>query len=297
MGKRKYIKPLTWSQLWTKLRKLGWRFERQKGLSTENRFFTPAGWEERPNDTHLVDYFDSADEVWQHLSVEVLYDGASPTKRPTPQPTRAETPTPSPANSPTANPPAKAPTNSLAEKPPAKAHPKAPTKSPSEPSAIAPSKSTSKSPANSPAKPPAKAPAKSPAKTTPKKRARKASPSTPVSSSTESPTRAPTTRFGGGHPESVDISVGNDQMDSGDEDDDYCVDDDEGESEVEDTSGSYASEDKSTSDEEDAVDLSAGTPFDKLTKEQLSESAQTGWTTYFEADSAYRSVLYRILPF
>ncbi|ETO58707.1 hypothetical protein F444_22915 [Phytophthora nicotianae P1976] len=39
-------------------------------------------------------------------------------------------------------------------------------------------------------------------------------------------------------------------------------------------------------DEEDAVDLSAGTPFDKLTKEQLRESAQTGWTTYFEADSS-----------
>ncbi|KAE9105260.1 hypothetical protein PF010_g13090 [Phytophthora fragariae] len=84
--------------------------------------------------------------------------------------------------------------------------------------------------------------------------------------------------------ESIDISAGDDQMDSGD-DDDYRVKEDDGESDVEGTSESPASEGEATSDEEDAVDLSAWTPFDKMTKDQLSEHAKTGWTTYFEQDS------------
>ncbi|ETP27685.1 hypothetical protein F442_23038 [Phytophthora nicotianae P10297] len=76
MAKRKRIKKLTWGKLWTKLKKLGWRFERPKGLATENRYFTPAGWEKRPHATHLVDYYEGPDEVWKHLPEDGA-DGAS----------------------------------------------------------------------------------------------------------------------------------------------------------------------------------------------------------------------------
>ncbi|KAG1702107.1 hypothetical protein DVH05_009899 [Phytophthora capsici] len=48
------------------------------GLATDNRYFTPDGWKKRPNGTHLVDYFDGADEVWQQVPVDaqitVIYD-------------------------------------------------------------------------------------------------------------------------------------------------------------------------------------------------------------------------------
>ncbi|KAG3110255.1 hypothetical protein PI125_g10180 [Phytophthora idaei] len=64
-------------------------------------------------------------------------------------------------------------------------------------------------------------------------------------------------------------------MESGDEDE-FFVDDDE-ESDVEAASEDWASEDESTTDEEDAVDLSAGTPFDRITREQLSNHAMRGW--------------------
>ncbi|OWZ22705.1 Heat shock protein70 [Phytophthora megakarya] len=124
MPKRKHIRPLTWPKLWTKLKKLGWRFQRPKGLSTENRFFTAEGWTKRPNAVHLVDYFDGADEIWKHLPVEVLYEEAPPTKRQTSEPTP---PTPLLATSPS--------------KPPVKPPKKAPIKSPAKAAAATPHRS------------------------------------------------------------------------------------------------------------------------------------------------------------
>ncbi|GMF39261.1 unnamed protein product [Phytophthora fragariaefolia] len=98
-----------------------------------------------------------------------------------------------------------------------------------------PAKAPAKSPSKSPAKAPAKAPAKSPAKSTPQKRARKETPPTPVVASPEIPTRVQPPRNARRPAESVDISAGNYQMDSGDEDD-YRVEEDDGESDVEPTS-------------------------------------------------------------
>lgn len=129
--------------------------------------------EKRPNVTHLVDYFDGADEVWSHLPVDgtyvwvlylprpaydeiVLYDEGPPAKRQAPAPGEPEALTsvlkPIPPHDPLPmNPPAM-----LAAKP----------------SAV--------SPAKSPVQPRAKSSAKAPAK----KRTRK---STTPTSETPSP--------------------------------------------------------------------------------------------------------------
>ncbi|KAG1702108.1 hypothetical protein DVH05_009900 [Phytophthora capsici] len=144
------------------------------------------------------------------------------------------------------------------------------------------------SPTNTPTKSPAKAPAQAPAKvqTPRKKRARKevaASPTPPLR-----PVRSCTVRA----PE-VDISVGDDRLSSGDEAD-FQVDEGD-ESDIEGTSETSAGEEEeNTSDEEDAVGLSAGTPFDQMNKDRLSEHAKTGWTTYFEDSCECSRVLYRI---
>ncbi|KAE9035331.1 hypothetical protein PR003_g7789 [Phytophthora rubi] len=247
MGKRKHIKPLAWSRLWTKLNKLGWRFERPKGLASENRFYTPAGWKKRPNATHLVDYFDGADEVWKHLPAQVLYDEVPPTKRQAAEASEHNRPTPAGTTAATA-----VVSESAVEAP--SAVPSAPR--PAEPSSRSPATSPAKAPAKTPAKSPAKrpvkstakAPTKSPAAMTPRKRTPKAAPSTPVISSPQDPTRVQPPRNARRPAESVDISAGDDQMDSGD-DDDYRVEEDDGESDVECTSESFASEDEATSDE------------------------------------------------
>ncbi|ETP48238.1 hypothetical protein F442_05988, partial [Phytophthora nicotianae P10297] len=289
MAKRKRIKKLTWGKLWTKLKKLGWRFERPKGLATENRYFTPAGWEKRPHATHLVDYYEGPDEVWKHLPEDalneanddvVLYDDAAgadgasePPPSTRPPATQSDA---SPAQSP-ARAPAKAPAKSPAQ---------SPVKSPAQIPAQSPAQPPATSPAKSPSRPPARAPPKTPMRTPPKKRARKAiasaTPSPQPSPRVPPPTRVKPSRSARHVAETVDISVGNDRMTSGDEDD-YAVDDDGAVSDIEASSEISSSEDEETSDEEDAVDLSAGTPFDKMTKEQLSEHAKTGWTTFFEA--------------
>lgn len=41
--------------------------------------------------------------------------------------------------------------------------------------------------------------------------------------------------------------------------------------------------------------LSAVTPFDLMSKAELSEYAKTGWMTYFEVENKYYSVLYRVV--
>lgn len=83
-------------------------------------------------------------------------------------------------------------------------------------------------------------------------------------------------------------------MESGDEDDFVLEDGDYSDAEAaSESSASDASDPEETSDEEDAVDLSVGTPFDRMSKEDLSEHAKTGWTTYFEAESKYNPVRYR----
>ncbi|KUF84355.1 hypothetical protein AM587_10001447 [Phytophthora nicotianae] len=109
-----------------------------------------------------------------------------------------------------------------------------------------------------PGKAPARVPAKSPAK-----------------SSAKTPSEA------------VDISTGNDLLSSGDESE-FFVDDDE---DIDIEANSDVSEDDeesdATSDEEDPTDLSVGTPFDSMSKEELSSHANTGWTTYLEMESTY----------
>ncbi|KAI9989437.1 hypothetical protein PInf_019720 [Phytophthora infestans] len=185
----------------------------------------------------------------------------------------ARTPAQSPAKTP-AQSPAKTPAKS-----PAKTPAKAPAKSPRKTPTKSAEKTSAKSPTNTPAKSPAKPPAQAPAKgqTPRKKRARKEVAASPIPSLR--PLRSCTVRAA-----EVDISVGDDRLSSGDEDD-FQVDEGD-ESDIEGTSETSAGEEEeNTSDEEDAVDLSAGTPFDQMNKDQLSEHAKTGWTTYFEDSS------------
>ncbi|ETP46898.1 hypothetical protein F442_06937 [Phytophthora nicotianae P10297] len=124
--------------------------------------------------------------------------------------------------------------------------------------ACSPARAPTKTPARAPAKAPVRVPAKSPAK-----------------SSAKTPSEA------------VDISTGNDLLSSGDESE-FFVDDDE---DIDIEANSDVSEDDeesdATSDEEDPTDLSVGTPFDSMSKEELSSHAKTGWTTYLEAESTY----------
>ncbi|GMF16606.1 unnamed protein product [Phytophthora fragariaefolia] len=110
-------------------------------------------------------------------------------------------------------------------------------------SVLLPAKAPAKSPSKSPATASTKAPAKSPAKTTPKKRALKVTPPTPVIASPEIATRVQPPRNARRPAESVDIPAANDQMDSEDEYD-YRLEEDEGESDAEDTSEGSASEDE-----------------------------------------------------
>ncbi|KAE9021097.1 hypothetical protein PF006_g4696 [Phytophthora fragariae] len=139
-----------------------WKFERPKGLVTENRYFTPTCWEKQPNATHLVDYFDGPDEEWKHLPVEVFYDNVTPAKRQTldPQPVMAFEA--SLGKTPTATPPASlaksserapevSPTLATAPATPASKDPATPaakSKSPAKLTATPAAKSTSKSPVN-----------------------------------------------------------------------------------------------------------------------------------------------------
>ncbi|ETI33901.1 hypothetical protein F443_19472 [Phytophthora nicotianae P1569] len=163
---------------------------------------------------------------------------------------------------------------------PAKSPAKAPAKSPVKAPAKSPTKTPVKSPTKTPAKAPAKLPAQAAAKaqTPRKKRARIAVAAFPVPSLR--PVRLCNVRA-----EEVDISVGDDRLSSGDEDD-FQVDEGD-ESDVEGTRESSADdEEENTSNEEDAVDRSAGTPFDQMSKDQLSEHAKTGWATYFEDSCA-----------
>ncbi|KAI9991267.1 hypothetical protein PInf_018903 [Phytophthora infestans] len=177
---------------------------------------------------------------------------------------------------------------------PAKTPTKSPVRSPTRSSAKSPIKHKAKSQAKSPAKSPAKTPSKSPAKappktrvrsptqlpTTPKKRAGRPTATTPVESVERRVLPPQSARLAA---QAVDISAGDDRMSSGDEDE-YGIDDDGDDmSDIDDTSdGSEDEGEEVTSDEEDAVDLSVGTPFDKMSKEELSEHAKTGWTAYFE---------------
>ncbi|OWZ19009.1 Heat shock protein70 [Phytophthora megakarya] len=129
---------------------------------------------------------------------------------------------------------------------------------------------------------PTPSPATSPSKT-PVKPSKKAPTKSPANAFAKPPAKSPATSPVSAHRtlESVNISTGKDRMDSGDDDDDYRVEVDEEESDVEATRKA-----EETSDEEDACDLSAGTPFNKMTKEQVSDQARTGWTTYYEDTSA-----------
>ncbi|KAG1701911.1 hypothetical protein DVH05_010402 [Phytophthora capsici] len=78
-------------------------------------------------------------------------------------------------------------------------------------------------------------------------------------------------------------------MISGDEDD-YGLDDDD-ESEAEGICDDAEDEDnEATSDEKDPVELSVGTSFHKISKEQLSDHAKSGWATYFDEDCRYCAV-------
>ncbi|KAG1706851.1 hypothetical protein DVH05_027702 [Phytophthora capsici] len=70
-------------------------------------------------------------------------------------------------------------------------------------------------------------------------------------------------------------------MESGDEDDFVLKDGDYSEAE--------AARVIPRKQEEDAVDLSVGTTFDRMSKEDLSEHAKTGWITYFEDESKLKS--------
>ncbi|KAI9985042.1 hypothetical protein PInf_004350 [Phytophthora infestans] len=190
----------------------------------------------------------------------------------------AQSPARTPAQSP-AKTPAKSPATTPA-KSPAKTPAKAPAKSPRKTPTKSAEKTSAKSPANTPAKSPAKPSAQAPAKgqTPRKKRARKEVAASPIPSLR--PLRSCTVRAA-----EVDISVGDDRLSSGDEDD-FQVDEGD-ESDIEGTSETSAGEEEeNTSNEEDAVDLSAGTPFDQMNKDQLSEHAKTGWTTYFEDSCA-----------
>ncbi|KAI9984976.1 hypothetical protein PInf_004280 [Phytophthora infestans] len=174
----------------------------------------------------------------------------------------ARTPAQSPAKTP-AQSPAKTPAKS-----PAKTPAKAPAKSPRKTPTKSAEKTSAKSPTNTPAKSPAKSPAQAPAKgqTPRKKRARKEVAASPIPSLR--PLRSCTVRAA-----EVNISVGDDRLSSGDEDD-FQVDEGD-ESDIEGTCETSAGEEKeNTSDEEDAVDLSAGTPFDQMNKDRLSEHAK-----------------------
>ncbi|KAI9994294.1 hypothetical protein PInf_010897 [Phytophthora infestans] len=186
----------------------------------------------------------------------------------------AQSPATTPAKS-SARTPAQSPAKTPAQSP-ATTPAKSPAKTPAKAPAKSPRKTPTKSPTNTPAKSPAKSPAQAPAKgqTPRKKRARKEVAASPIPSLR--PLRSCTVRAA-----EVDIYVGDDRLSSGDEDD-FQVDEGD-ESDIEGTSETSAGEEEEiTSDEEDAVDLSAGTPFDQMNKDQLSEHAQTGWTTYFE---------------
>ncbi|KAG3110254.1 hypothetical protein PI125_g10181 [Phytophthora idaei] len=85
MGKRKHIGKLTWAQCGPNSRSSGGVLRNQGGSPTR----TATGWEKKANAVHLVDYFEGADEIWQHLPVEVLYDDAPPAKRPSRTPAAA----------------------------------------------------------------------------------------------------------------------------------------------------------------------------------------------------------------
>ncbi|KAI9986654.1 hypothetical protein PInf_025609 [Phytophthora infestans] len=173
--------------------------------------------------------------------------------------------------------------------------PEPPVNSPS------PAKSPATAPAKSPAKTPAKAPAKSPQKT-PTKSAEKTSAKSPTNTPAKSPANPPPKLLLRARRQERNVRVKRSlrllyrhyvhygrvlfaQQNSGDEDD-FQVDEGD-ESDIEGTIETFAGEEEeNTSDEEDAVDLSAGTPFDQMNKDQLSEHAKTGWTTYFEDSSA-----------
>ncbi|GMF15188.1 unnamed protein product [Phytophthora fragariaefolia] len=225
----------------------------------------------------------------------VLYDDTPPAKRQAAEASVHNRPTTAGTTAATAVVPessVEAPSTVPPAPPPAEPSSRSPATSPAKSPAKPPAKAPAKTPAKSPAKRPvnpitkvsAKAPAKSPAAMAPKKRTRKATPSTLLISSPQNPTRVQPPRNVVRPAESVDISAGDDQMDSGNNDD-LRVDEDDVEYDVEGTSESSSSEDEATSDEEDAVNLSAGTPFDKMTKDQLSEHAKTGWTACFAQDN------------
>ncbi|KAI9982251.1 hypothetical protein PInf_008150 [Phytophthora infestans] len=128
----------------------------------------------------------------------------------------AQSPVKSPARTP-AQSPAKTPAQSPAKTPaksPATTPAKAPAKSPRKTPTKSAEKTYAKSPTNTPDKSPAKSPAQAPAKgqTPRKKRARKEVAASPIPSLR--PLRSCTVRAA-----EVDISVGDDRLSSGDEDD------------------------------------------------------------------------------
>ncbi|ETP32101.1 hypothetical protein F442_19131 [Phytophthora nicotianae P10297] len=173
---------------------------RPKRLYNDNRYFIPDGWVKRPNVTHLVDYFDGSEEVWNHLPVEVLYDEAPPAKRSTSVSITTIGRPDKPSNAAPAATPPHSVDNSTTK---------------------ASAKPLVNSPAQSPAKPPGKTPAKSPAKSPAKTRGRPpGKPPTPKKKRTR--TSARSARLAA---EAVDISARNDRMSSGDEDD-YGLDND-----------------------------------------------------------------------
>ncbi|KAI9980528.1 hypothetical protein PInf_030165 [Phytophthora infestans] len=264
MPKRRHIKPLTWTKLWTKLKKLGWQLERPKGLSMLYDEVPPA---KRPASvsTTTTDLPDNAatTPASQPRPADNT-NSAFSTSAPTPTETPAKTPTKSPVRSSTRS-SARSPTKHIA-----KSQAKSPAKSPA--------KAPSKSPAKAPPKTRVRSPTKAP--TTPKKRAGRPTATTPVESVERRVLPPQSARLAA---QAVDISAGDDRMSSGDEDE-YGFDDDRDDmSDIDDTSdGSEDEGEEVTSDEEDAVGLSVGTPFDKMSKEKLSEHAKTGWTAYFE---------------